>query len=193
MGNCFGCDSECFEKCVSCYQSCCGDEETVCDHDCLRDAFELQRDGKSKKPICVAVFLSIIGILLIAEGVVVGYYPEKVDAIFFYVEDVTKHEFVPKYQLMIAIGVFLCISATCACCCGYFLTISAGSLLVSFIMVIVVVGLVGHSVNTFDSGSLKAEIKKDLVAKIDSNTTADSIWVHIQQNLKCCGIEGPSD
>ena len=144
--------------------------------------------------ICCAVFLSILGILLIAGGVAVGYYPEKLDPIFFYVEDVTDHEFLPSYQLAIAIGVFLCVSATCACCCVCF-KFAACCLLLAFIMIIVVIGCLSHSVKGFDSDGLKSDIKKNMLSKINGTSSyrTDTILDYIQQKIKCCGVEGPSD
>ena len=151
--------------------------------------------GVSKVTVCFGLFLGILGILLIAGGVVVGYNPEKLDPILFYVEDVTQHEFLPTYQLMIAIGVFLCLSATCACCCGVFFIIAACCLLIAFIMVIVVVGCLSHSVSKFDSERLDSDIKTNMMAKINSTDfkSTDSILNYIQQKLECCGVQDPSD
>ena len=193
MGNCFGFGSEGIRagSAASCYQSCCyGGETPGGGWFALGQSRGARGEGVSKWSICAAMFLIIFGILLISAGVVVGYQPEKIGSIFLYVENVTGHDFLPKYQLLIAMGVFLCIAAIFACCCG---PIAALFLLIAFIMVIVVIGLLSHSVKTFDSGSLESEIKMDLLAKINSNATADSIWDDIQQKLECCGVENPSD
>jgi hypothetical protein len=148
-------------------------------------------DGKvSTVTVCFGLFLGILGILFIAGGVIVGYYPKKLqEPILFYVEDATQHEFLPTYQLMIAIGVFLFLSAVCACCCGA--KVAACCLLLAFIMVIVVVGRLSYSVSNFDSERVESDIRKNMMAKI--NSTADPILDYIQQKLECCGVEGPSD
>ena len=195
MGNCFGFGSEGVSagSAAASYQSCCyGGETPGGGWFALCQSTGAKGGGASTMTICCAVFLNILGLLLIAGGVVVGYYPEKLDPIFFYVEDVTDHEFLPSYQLAIAIGVFLCVSATCACCCG---VCSSICLLVAFIMIIVVIGCLSHSVKGFDSDRFESDIKTNILAKINgthSNST-DTILDYIQQKLKCCGVEGPSD
>ena len=193
MGNCFGFGYEGIRagSGAACYQSCCyGGDTPGGGWFALGQSKGARGEGVSKWAICFSLFLVIFGVPLIAVGVVIGYYPEKIGSIFFYVEDVTGHDFLSKYQLLIAMGVFLCIAAICFCCCS---PIAALFVLVAFIMVIVVIGLLSHSVMTFDSGSLKTEIKKDLLAKINSNAMADSIWDNIQQKLECCGVKDPSD
>ena len=198
MGNCFGFESEGVRagSCASCCQSCCYGEYTPADGwFAFCQSRGAKDDGVSKVTVCFGLFLSILGILLIAGGVVVGYNPEKLDPILFYVEDVTQHEFLPTYQLMIAIGVFLCLSATCACCCGVFFIIASCCLLIAFIMVIVVVGCLSHSVSKFDSERLDSDIKTNMMAKINSTDfkSTDSILNYIQQKLECCGVQDPSD
>ncbi|CAB4041373.1 CD63 antigen [Paramuricea clavata] len=198
MGNCFGFGSEGVSggSCASCYQSCCyGGDTPAGGWFALGQSRGAKGDGVSKVTVCFGLFLGILGILLIAGGVVVGYNPEKLDPILFYVEDVTQHEFLPTYQLMIAIGVFLCLSATCACCCGVFFNIAACCLLIAFIMVIVVVGCLSHSVSKFDSERLDSDIKTNMMAKINSTDfkSTDSILNYIQQKLECCGVQNPSD
>ena len=196
MGNCFGFGYEGIRagSPAACCQSCCyGGDTPGGGWFALGQSKGAKGEGVSKLTICVALFLGLLSIILIVAGVVVGHHPEKFGSIFLYVEDVTGHDFLPKYQLIIAIGVFLCISAICACCCGFFLPISAVFLLVTFIMVIVVIALLSHSAHTFDSGSMESKIKMDLLTKIDSNATADSLLNRIQQKLECCGVENPSD
>jgi hypothetical protein len=148
-------------------------------------------DGEvSKVTVCFGLFLGILGILFIAGGVIVGYYPKKLqEPILFYVEDATQHEFLPTYQLMIAIGVFVFLSAVCACCCGA--KVAACCLLLAFGMVIAVVVRLSYSVSNFDSERVESDIRKNMMAKI--NSTADPILDYIQQKLECCGVEGPSD
>ena len=196
MGNCFGFGYEGVRggSPASCYQSCCyGGETPGGGWFALNQSLGAKGEGASKVTICCAVFINIIGILLIAGGVVVGYYPEKLDRILFYVEDVTDHEFLPTYQLAIAIGVFLCISATIVCCCG---GCSCIFLLIAFIMILVVIGIQSHSVERFDSDRLEADIKSNMLAKINgtkSYTSTGTILDFIQQKLECCGVKGPSD
>ena len=144
------------------------------------------------------MFLNILGILLIAGGAAAlqGYHQEKLDPILSYVEDVTDHKFLPIYQLAIAIGVFLCVSATFACCCGVCFKFAACYWLLAFMMVIIVViGCVSYSVERFDNDKLESDIKKNMLAKINSthSYSTDTILNYIQQKLKCCGVEGPSD
>ena len=196
MGNCFGFGSEGVRggSCASCYQSCCyGGETPGGGWFALGQSRGAKGGGSSKMAICCAVFLNILGILLIAGGVVLGYYSEKLDPILFYVEDVTDHEFLPAYQLAIAIGVFLCISATIACCCDI---CSGIFLLIALIMTIVVIGILSHSVQRYDSDKLESDIKKNMLAEINSTNSynsTDAVLDFIQQKLECCGVEGPSD
>ena len=199
MGNCFGFGSEGVRggSGASCYQSCCyGGETPRGGWFALGQSKGAKGEGPSIMTVCCAVFLNIFGILLIAGGVVVGYYPEKLDQpIYSYVEDVTGHEFFPTYQLMIAIGVFLCVSGTCGCCCGVCCKFAACCLLIAFIMVVVVIGRLSYSVERFDSDGVESDIKKNMLAKINgthSNST-DTILDSIQQKSECCGVEGPSD
>ena len=198
MGNCLGFGSEGVRagSAASCYQSCCyGGETPGGGYFALSQSGGAKGEGPSKMTVCCAVFLNILGILLIAGGAVVGYHREKLDPILFYVEDVTDHEFLPSYQLAIAFGVFLCVSATCACCCGVCFKFAACCLLLAFIMVIVVIGCVSYSVERFDSDKLESDIKKNMLAKINSthSYSSDTILDYIQHKLKCCGVEGPSD
>ena len=190
MGNCFGFGYEGVEggSCAARFQSCCfGGEIPAGGWFARCQSRGAKGEGPSKMTICCAVFLNILGILLIAGGVVLGYYPEKLDPILFYVEDVTDHEFLPVYQLAIAIGVFLCISATIACCCD---KCSGIFLLIAFIMIIVVIGILSHSVQGYDSDKLESDIKKNMLGEINST---DAVLDFIQQKLECCGVEGPSD
>ena len=186
MGNCFGFGYEGVRggSLASCFQSCCyGGETPGGGWFALGQSEGAKGEGSSKVTICCAVFLNIVGILLIAGGAVLG----KHDPILFYVEDVTDHEFLPVYQLAIAIGVFLCISATIACC---FKKCSGIFLLIAFIMIIVGIGILSHSVHRFDSDKLEADIKKNMLAEINST---DTVLDFIQQKLECCGVKGPSD
>ena len=188
MGNCFDCE---------CCLPCCNDEEMSCD--C---SFTDGQSGKTTMgKICFSLFYYIFATSLVSAGVLVGYYPEKVDSILFYVQHVTGHDFVPNYQLMIAMGALLLIPVLCACCfcccidnCATRFTVFAFlCFLATFIMVFVVIGLLSHSVHTFDSGSMESKIKMDLLAKINSSARTDFIWDRIQQKFKCCGVENPSD
>ena len=190
MGNCFGFGYEGVRggSPASCFQSCCyGGETPGGGLFALCQSRGAKGEGSKKMIIglCCAVFLNILGILLIAGGAVLV----KHDPILSYVEDVTDHEFLPAYQLAIAIGVFLCISATIACCplpvvcSGFFL-------LIAFIMIIVGIGVVSHSVHRFDSDKLEADIKKNMLTEINST---DTVLDFIQQKLECCGVKGPSD
>ena len=198
MGNCLGFEAAGVRagSAAACYQSCCyGGKTPGGGYFSLGQSSGAKGEGPSKMTICCAVFLNILGILLIAGGAAAlqGYHQEKLDPILSYVEDVIDHKFLPIYQLAIAIGVFLCVSATCACCCVCF-KFAACCLLLAFMMVIVVIGCVSYSVERFDSDKLESDIK-NMLAKINSthSYSTDTILNYIQQKLKCCGVEGPSD
>lgn len=201
MGNClgFGPGGVIKESCAARFQSFRYGGETPGDgwFACCQSRGAAKGDDEvSKATVYFGVFLGIVGILLIVGGVMVDHYSKKLqEPILFYVEDVTQHEFLPTYQLMIAIGVFLCLSATCACCCGVFFIIASCCLLIAFIMVIVVVGCLSHSVSKFDSERLDSDIKTNMMAKINSTDfkSTDSILNYIQQKLECCGVQDPSD
>ena len=199
MGNClgFGPGGVIKETCAARYQSFRYGGETpgggwfAC---CQSRGAAKGDDEVSKATVYFGVFLGFVGILLIVGGVMVDHYSKKLqEPILFYVEDVTQHEFLPTYQLMIVIGVFLFLSAIWACCFGAQGgdKVAACFLLLAFIMVIVVVVRLSYSVNNFDSERVESDIRKNMMAKI--NSTADPILDYIQQKLECCGVEGPSD
>ena len=138
-------------------------------------------------PCCYSLMIFILGISFITSGVMMYYYPDSIDPTLYYNIYFTNQIIFKVERILIAIGVFMCLSSFCGCetCIGQWF------LLIIFILIITSIVFLSIIVNDLRNGKTMENNMKSELKLFDD--TDNSILARMQQDLHCCGILNSSD